>query len=406
MTWNAPSGESADSGREPLLDAVRVLDDEAALGLAEDLREAHGRHGAGSDEIAEHRAGPHGGELIDVADEHEPRRVREGAEEGVRELEIEHRGLVDDERACVDRAPAIAEELALLGVELEQPVERRGVALGGLAHPLRGAAGGRGELRVDARAIEDREDRLHDRRLPHARPARDHEHLVVRGLLDGAPLRGGELDARALLERGDRHLHRGREARSLGFDLRHFRARGEQIADAPRDRHLGLVERRRVHRDVLARGLDDHVLRSRERVGGLLHADLVLFEHARRGGHQREPRGEHVPSRDDVVDRLEDARLRPLRRVRGDPDRSRDLVRGLEPHAPHVEAQAVRLARHDVDRLGPEALVNAGRERGRGAVRLEEDHDRPHRLLRGPVLRDRGRALLAEARHLAHALRI
>src|SRR5262249_16378910 len=83
-------------GQLALLDGVGGADDPALAGLAEDLGEADHGDGAGGDEVGEHGAGPDGGELIDVADEHQAGVPRQGADELVGQRHVEHGGLVHD----------------------------------------------------------------------------------------------------------------------------------------------------------------------------------------------------------------------------------------------------------------------------------------------------------------------
>ena len=71
-------------------------------------------------------------------------------------------------------------------------MQRGGVAPGALAHALRGAAGRGGEARVDLRAIEHAEDRLHDGGLADARTAGHHEERAARRALHREALLLGE----------------------------------------------------------------------------------------------------------------------------------------------------------------------------------------------------------------------
>ena len=78
------------------------------------------------------------------------------------------------------------------------------------------------------------------------------------------------------------------------------------------------------------------------------------------------------------------AGLDPLRAVRGDADRGGDRVRGLEPDAPHVGGQPVRLMADDGDRRVAVLLVDPHRQRRRHPDALQEDHHLLDRLLLGP----------------------
>ena len=195
-------------------------------------------HGTTPESIASRRndPGPTLGQLIDVADEHEPRAVGDGLRERVGHPHVDHRALVDDDGACLERVLRVALERVLLRLELEQAMERRGLASRRLAHALRCATGRRSEPGHDLRPVEHAEDRLHDGRLADARAAGDDEERAARRLLDGETLLLREHGTALLLERGDRL---GEAAQVVVLDA-------SERAEARREAHLRLV-----HRDVV-----------------------------------------------------------------------------------------------------------------------------------------------------------
>ena len=162
---------------------------------------------------------------------------------------------------------------------------------------------------------------------------------------------------------------------------------------------------RRFGDDVTAR--DERIDRARERFtrvrlrSSALEVDL---EQLRRTRHEIRFDRVHVTGVGRVVHRLEHARLHSLRRVLRDPEARGDSVRRLEPDAPHVEGQSIRLARHDADRVRAVALEDPDRQRRRRAVRLQKDHHFSHRALLAPRARDALDALLAEPFDLAEKL--
>ena len=107
----------------PLVDPVGVDDDQAPLGLAEDLGRGAPPRPPGADEVGEHAPGPDRRELVDVAHQDQPAVVRHRLEHVVGEDRVEHGRLVDDQQVAGERVLAVAVELAGLRVELEQPVE-------------------------------------------------------------------------------------------------------------------------------------------------------------------------------------------------------------------------------------------------------------------------------------------
>ena len=56
-------------GHQPLVDPMRVDDDPALGGLAEDLGQAHDRYGTRGDDVRQHLPGTDRGQLIDITDE-------------------------------------------------------------------------------------------------------------------------------------------------------------------------------------------------------------------------------------------------------------------------------------------------------------------------------------------------
>ena len=118
-------GPATVGGGWPGVDRVRGADDERAGGLAEDVGQAHDRHGLRLDEVVEHAAGADRRELVDVAHEQDVRARADGAEQRLGQAHREHRGLVDDEHVGAgDRVLGAAGE-ALAGGVLEQAVDGR-----------------------------------------------------------------------------------------------------------------------------------------------------------------------------------------------------------------------------------------------------------------------------------------
>ena len=133
-------------------DPVCGVDDEAPAGLTEDRGEADARDDRRSEDVAKNGAGADARELIDVADEHEPRAIGDGVEERARERRVDHRGLVDDHGVGVDRRVRRALEAPRARVDLEEAVDRNCLAPGRLGHPLRRAPGRRSEASDELRA--------------------------------------------------------------------------------------------------------------------------------------------------------------------------------------------------------------------------------------------------------------
>jgi len=100
------------------------------------------------------------------------------------------------------------------------------------------------------------------------------------------------------------------------------------------------------------------------------------------------------------------AGLDPLGAVVRDPRGGGDGVRRLEPDAPDLGGQAVRLGADDVDRGAAVLLVDAHGQRGGHAHALQEDHDLLDRPLLLPRRGDQPGPLRAEAGHLGQPRRL
>jgi hypothetical protein len=78
--------------------------------------DAFGCSTVGIGEIGEDAPGVDRRQLIRIADQHERRVLRQRVEQRVDELEVEHRSLVDDERADRQRAARVVREAAVTAV--------------------------------------------------------------------------------------------------------------------------------------------------------------------------------------------------------------------------------------------------------------------------------------------------
>ncbi len=163
------------------VDPVSVNDDAARRGLAKHLRQAHDRHGAGIDDVGENLARTYGGELVDVADEQERRPVRQGADEGLHQQDVDHRRFVNNEEIAAKRVRLVAFEAAVLRVSLKQAMDRLRFDSGRLGQALRGAAGRGAEGDGDALRDQHLQDRIDERGLADTGTAGDDKGLARSG---------------------------------------------------------------------------------------------------------------------------------------------------------------------------------------------------------------------------------
>ena len=99
------------------------------------------------DQVAEHRAGADRGELLRVADQHQPGLRPQRLEQPAHHRQLDHRGLVDDDHVVLEPVAAVvAEPGAVVGPPAQQPVQGHAARV---PDPLGGRAGlgrGRGDL--------------------------------------------------------------------------------------------------------------------------------------------------------------------------------------------------------------------------------------------------------------------
>src|ERR1700738_4654452 len=103
---------------------MRIGDDPALCSLTENLGQAYDRHRTGGDDIGEDLARPDRGQLIDIADEYNGGVTRQGAEPRPHQRHTDHRGVVENEGAAVERPLLIPSESTGLRIGLEEPVDR------------------------------------------------------------------------------------------------------------------------------------------------------------------------------------------------------------------------------------------------------------------------------------------
>jgi len=139
------AGQVAARGQLELLavqDVVRVDLDQAGGALAVDVRQPPRGDDAGGEQVGQHVARTDAGQLVRVADQHEPRGGSHGLEQVVRQRDVEHRDLVDDDQIGFERVLGIVQPALGLGVVAEQAVHGLRLTPGRFREALGGATGG------------------------------------------------------------------------------------------------------------------------------------------------------------------------------------------------------------------------------------------------------------------------
>ena len=97
------------------------------------------------DQVAQHHAWTHTGELVDIAHQQHLRLRRNGFEQRVGQEQVQHRGLIHHEGLRLQRVLFVEAELHRLGVEGEHAMDGFRLLPGHLGEPLRGPSGWRCE---------------------------------------------------------------------------------------------------------------------------------------------------------------------------------------------------------------------------------------------------------------------
>ena len=183
---------------------MRVAHDHRLLGLTENVAQGDGRDAPAADQIGKHVARADARQLIGVADEHKAAARAQRREQRAHQREVDHRGLVHDERVRLEGFLFPLGEGDLTGLVVpchaEHTVDGLRVAVAELAHALGGTARGRGEQDIQAHALEERDDGAHARRLARAGTAGQQQQFFLCRELDSLTLERRVLHALLALD--------------------------------------------------------------------------------------------------------------------------------------------------------------------------------------------------------------
>ena len=355
-------------------DIVGRADDAAGFGLAEDFRQAHGRHRATGQQIGEHRARAHAGQLVRIADEKQRSRRREGAAQGGHERHVDHGKFVDHHQVGIERMLRPAFESAARE-EFEQAVDGLGTVPGRFAHALGRASGRRAQLEADLFRGENFQQTVEQGGFAHARAAGDDRHTRAEDGAQGLGLAGGEQLAGLCLHPTERLVE---------IDIRKFRRLGGESLQGRRDGHLGRAQGRQedggLAGDVFA---DQLAVRDLP----LQSAGDNVFADSEKLGRLRE---QHLPGQPGVPlagrpgqDVLQSA-AGPQDGIVAEAEFLAHRVGGFEPDPRNVAGQQVGIGPHARDGLLAVEFEDAQGAARADAVAVEKDHDVAHHALLGP----------------------
>lgn len=309
--------------------------------------------------------------------------------------DIHHRGFVDDKQVALERVAGTPTEASVLRVDLQQPVNGLRLEAGGLRHALGGATGGCGQQGAHTLGHEDRQDGAQHGGLAHTRAAGEHQDPRAERSCHCHPL---------TWRQRQRQLAFCPRNGAVGVDVGPRPRPGDEFGKPRRHRALRRIERRKCQD---RRAVDDrpHDRRGRDFLGnGLIDQRWREFDEGRGTLAKLRDRERAMP----LVDRLGQHVLqRPsttTHRVGGNADLARDLIRGQEPDAANVASQPVGILGQHLDRVGAIGPMDADGAARAHTVRVQEDHDFPHRALALPVLDDAAGSHVTDAGDLEQAV--
>ena len=89
------------------VDAVGGGHDSASRRLAEHLGQAHHRHGARGDDVAQNLPRPHRGQLVDIAHNQQRGSVGDRRHQRTHQYDVDHRRLVDHQQIAIEGAVTV-----------------------------------------------------------------------------------------------------------------------------------------------------------------------------------------------------------------------------------------------------------------------------------------------------------
>ena len=146
-----------------LVDELRIVGNQTVFRLAKNPIQYRDRHHSAVDQLVEHVAGAHAGQLVRVAHKNDPRMLTDAFEELLCQPHIHHRKLVHDDKVGIHKADALAIAHFFPGAKSQCAVQRAGfVYAGAFRHTAAGATCGshEGELSFRVQVLEHLDDGL------------------------------------------------------------------------------------------------------------------------------------------------------------------------------------------------------------------------------------------------------
>ena len=351
---------------------MRVADNAALPALAENLRQAHRRHGVRAQHIEEKAPRPDARQLVGVAHEHKAAALRQRLQKRLDKRYVNHRALVENDCPAAERVALVLAECKLVPFgrpcRAEQAVDGIGLPAGELGHALGGAPGRRGEKAVELHIVIEAQYGLNDRRFAGAGAAGHGKQPPLTGEADGLLLLRGIAHAGFPLQFRDTLVHIFLRRDSV---LRHGAERCGGIG-------LGLIQPPEIHRVHACHDLLHDLALVGENVeaflGGLsLHADEL-----RRGSNELFPREEAMAVIEIMYHFKNERRGDARRTVLLKAERERERVRLVKLPADAVGRDDVGVGFHEFERAVAIELIKAHGVFGLEAVRGKKLHQKAH----------------------------
>ena len=173
-------------GANALIDFRCFVGDVVSAGLAENVLKAGARNLGATQQVVQHIASSHAGELVGIAHENDSRVEWRRFEERGGKPRIDHTEFIDDKQIALELVVSIAVELARNRIHFEQTVDGAGFFATAFAHALGGAACGCREAHAFFHLACKVQDSLEDCRLACTWSTCDNRNLSRERHLDSA----------------------------------------------------------------------------------------------------------------------------------------------------------------------------------------------------------------------------
>ena len=177
-----------------VIDPVGVEHDHAAFILPENIRQANGGHHVAVQDVLEHVARAHAGQLIRVAYQNDAGAGQHRPHEPPHQGHVHHAHFIHDQAVAFQRIVLAAGKSAAVAAVFQQAVDGLGFLAGGLAHALGGAACRRAQENVVV-LLQQGQNAADDGGLAGAGAAGDDQHAFFHRASNRLTLGLGERNA-------------------------------------------------------------------------------------------------------------------------------------------------------------------------------------------------------------------